>query len=106
MAELRGNLLIGGMTLKNLSGRLDEEAPAHGAHWGGELLIDPKQREFLEAGRPYRLELDDGRAGKVVITKFEGVAGQQQVHAIFEGLSSIEERQAASEWHEPVEAGR
>lgn len=106
MAELRGNLLIGGMTLKNLSGKLHEEAPAHGERWGGELLIDREQSRFLETERPYRLELEDGRAGKIVITRFESVSGEQNLHATFKGLAPFEGKSLGAVWDEPVEAGR
>lgn len=89
MADLRGNLLIGGMTLKNVSGRFKEE-PAQGENWGGELLIDQDQARFLETERPYRLELEDGRAGKIVITRFQSMPSQQNLQVTFKGLSSCE----------------
>ncbi|HVX62851.1 MAG TPA: hypothetical protein VHC19_19685 [Pirellulales bacterium] len=106
MAELRGNLLIGGMTLKNLLGNMSEEAPAQGEQWGGELFIDEDQRQFLETERPYRLELEDGRAGKIVITRFESVSGQPNLHAAFKGLSSFEGQRLSLAWDKPVHAGR
>lgn len=90
MSEFHGNLLIGGMTLKNLTGSLDEEPPAENAGWHGELSIEPQQGELIQSGRPYRLELDDGRAGKIVIRRVDRIAGKQSLQAIFDGLSAME----------------
>jgi hypothetical protein len=90
MSEFHGNLLIGGMTLKHLSGSLDEELPAENAGWHGELSIEPQQAELIQSGRPYRLELDDGRAGKIVIRRVDRVDGRQMLQAIFDGLSAME----------------
>ncbi|HUY90714.1 MAG TPA: hypothetical protein VMV10_18415 [Pirellulales bacterium] len=91
MSEFHGNLLIGGMTLKNLSGTLDEDTLAENARWHGEFSIDPQQSRLLESGRPYRLELEDGRAGKIVILRVDRVAGRQTMQAVFDGLTAIED---------------
>ena len=104
MSEFHGNLLIGGMTLKNLSGELDEHGPFPAAPWRGELIVDPRQSEFLQSGRPYRLELEDGRAGMIVITRIENVAGEANLHAEFDGLSALSSGPRARERHEPVPA--
>ena len=90
MSEFHGNLLIGGMTLKHLSGSLDEEPPAENAGWHGELSIEPQQAEMIQSGRPYRLELDDGRAGKIIIRRVDRIAGKQSLQAVFDGLNAME----------------
>lgn len=90
MSEFHGNLLIGGMTLKNLSGTLEEEAPVENAPWHGELSIDLQQSRLLESGRPYRLEFEDGRAGKIVILKVNRIDGRQTLQAVFNGLTAME----------------
>lgn len=91
MSEFHGNLLIGGMTLKNLSGTLDEDPLSENARWHGELSIEPQQFELIQPGRPYRLELEDGRAAKIVILQVDRVAGQQRLQAVFDGLAAIDE---------------
>ena len=106
MAELRGNLLIGGNDAQKPLGQHERGGAVQGEHWGGELFIDKDQRQFLETERPYRLELEDGRAGKIVITRFENVSGQQNLHAAFKGLSSFEDQRLSPAWDEPVHAGR
>lgn len=104
MSEFHGNLLIGGMTLKNLSGELDEHGPSPTAPWRGELIVDPRQNEFLQSGRPYRLELEDGRAGMIVITRIEGAADDANLHAEFDGLSALSGPRRPAERREPVAA--
>lgn len=104
MSEFHGNLLIGGMTLKNLSGTLDEDAPCENAGWHGELAIEPRQSELLQSGRPYRLELEDGRAGKIVIVRVDRIDGGKTLQAVFDGLTAMEDgrRQAT---REPMPSG-
>src|SRR6266487_2236742 len=92
MPDFRGNLLIGGMTLKNLVGTLDQENCCQNAKWCGELIIDLNSNEHLELNRPYRLELDDGRAGKIVIRRVDCVVGQRKLRVAFDGLSSLERK--------------
>ena len=75
MHEFHGDLLIGGARLKSLHGELEAELPtptAEKSHeWvlGGHLHLTPQEWESIGANRQYRLELDDGRAAQVVITR-------------------------------------
>lgn len=70
MHEFHGQLLIGGMALKDLEGQLDQEAPEQDSgDWtlAGKVNLANQTEEHLEVGRTYRLLLDDGRAGQVVV---------------------------------------
>ena len=72
MRDFDGNLLIGGMTLKHVHGQLEEDEKPKGSHdWllSGRLNIANPERKLLELERIYRLELDDGRAGQVVVLR-------------------------------------
>lgn len=72
MHEFHGHLLIGGMTLKDLDGELEEEAPQdESSDWrlAGRVNLQAQAQPHLEVGRTYRLQLDDGRAGQVVLRK-------------------------------------
>ncbi len=89
MVEIRGRLLIGGMVLRNLEGRLDHETLDPESEWAGYLLVDPPQHECLETGRPYRLELDDGRAGQIEISRLECVPGQRRLRVQISGRSPL-----------------
>ena len=106
MSEFHGNLLIGGLRLKNLSGTLDEVETGRGGGWRGELFIEPRLNEHLQPGRPYRLELDDGRSGTIAITRIGYVVGESQLQAAFDGLSPLAGAQVAAERSEPVHASR
>jgi hypothetical protein len=67
MAEIHGKLLIGGLALKDLDGILDDDTEDGSDGWRGRLMVDQSTGPLLEVGRDYRLELDDGRAGRVVV---------------------------------------
>lgn len=69
-----GNLLIGGMKLEHLHGELEQELPdSESTDWlfAGRVVLAPGDHEYLQLGRRYRLELADGRAGQVIISRLE-----------------------------------
>jgi hypothetical protein len=81
-----GNLLIGGMKLEHLHGELEEELPdVESSEWffAGRVILAPVDCECLQLGRRYRLELADGRAGQVVISRLEPT-DEQNVIAEFQ----------------------
>ena len=72
MHEFQGDLLIGGERLKHVHGELEEEVPQPDCkEWrlAGHLHLSPDQSQLLETDRPYRLQLDDGRAGQVIVSR-------------------------------------
>lgn len=72
MSEFHGDLLIGGARIKSLHGELEEEHPAaQSREWllEGQLHLRPEEWETIGPDRQYRLELDDGRAAQVTITR-------------------------------------
>jgi len=72
MHEVDGDLLIGGARLKHVHIELEEELPQPGsADWilVGHLHLSPEQTEHIQTDRPYRLQLDDGRAGQVIVCR-------------------------------------
>jgi hypothetical protein len=89
MAEIHGQLLIGGMRLKDLEGTLEQEpGPDSQAQWSGQLLLDVEQGNLLETARPYRLELSDGRSGQVIVARVEVLSGQR-VKVLYQGTSAL-----------------
>ena len=71
-----GDLLIGGMILPHVEGELESESHATNSHdWilSGRIEVSSKDIEFLELGRQYRLELEDGRASQVILSRLEPV---------------------------------
>ena len=89
MGEIRGQLLIGGMVLRNLEASLDPGAMDSEPGWTGSLLIDPPHHESLQLARPYRLELDDERAAQIEVSQFEFVPGQRRMRVLIRGRSPL-----------------
>ena len=99
MGAIRGRLLIGGMVLRDLEARLDQGARDSESGWTGSLLIDPPQQECLQLDRPYRLELDDERAGQIEVTRIECIPGQRRLRALIRGCSPLKWSPHAHEHH-------
>jgi len=95
MSEIHGRLLIGGMTLKDLYGAVTLNSECPTSAWCGHLLVDPAHIEYLETGRSYRLEMDDGRSGQIVVSRVECLVGQRRVQVLFEGISTLKEARPA-----------
>jgi hypothetical protein len=72
MHESHGDLLIGGQRIKHVHCELEEEQPlTDSKEWNlaGHLHLTSEQSKLLETDRPYRLQLEDGRAGQVVVSQ-------------------------------------
>ena len=99
MGEIRGRLLIGGMVLRDLEASLDQGALDSESGWMGSLLIDPPQQECLQLGRPYRLELDDERAGQIEVLRIECIPGQRRLRTLIRGCTPLKWSPYAHEYH-------
>ncbi len=69
-----GELLIGGMALRQLQGELDREEPARDSSaWllSGKLRLSSRHGGQLELERQYLLRIDDGREGLVELTSLQ-----------------------------------
>ncbi|MBC7852381.1 MAG: hypothetical protein IAF94_03010 [Pirellulaceae bacterium] len=74
MHESHGELLLGGSRLHNVHVELEQEEPLDGhADWmlSGRLCVTEQEAQELELERHYLLQLADGRAGPIVVTRFE-----------------------------------
>lgn len=90
MNEIHGQLLIGGLRLKDVCGTLEQEVNLDSCpRWSGQLLVDAEQGNLLETARPYRLELDDGRAGQVIVARVEMLPGQPRIKVLYQGTSPL-----------------
>ena len=72
MHESHGDLLIGGQRIKHIHCELEEEQPlTDSKEWilAGHLHLTIEQTQCLETDRPYRLQLEDGRAGQVIVSR-------------------------------------
>ena len=82
MHDFEGDLLIGGMKLSHLSGELEMESLddlSHDWYFAGRIKLLPEDRDFLQLGRLYRLELADGRCGQVMISRLEPIDNEHIV---------------------------
>jgi len=74
----RGELLIGGMALRQLQGELEQEDPlTDSSCWllSGKLRMSAQQGGQLELKRQYLLKVDDGREGLVELTSMSATDG-------------------------------
>lgn len=90
MEEIHGNLLVGGMTLKNLCGIIDNGV-ASGADnvWHGRISLNRTDKNCVQIGRRCRLELDDGRAGQVVVSRIDNSDEHLKLLIEFEGATPL-----------------
>jgi len=89
MHKFHGELLIGGMRLRDLEGELEDRGDSGTPSFAGRFTIDPAQRAWLALNRPYRLQLDDGRAGQVVLSKMDVPDGEMTMLVEFSGISKL-----------------
>jgi hypothetical protein len=74
MPEFNGDLFIGGMRLEHLHGELATDQPLDGTAdhlLAGTLEIHSTEQEQIELGRPYRLQIEDGPAGQVIVSRID-----------------------------------
>ena len=77
----RGELLIGGMALRQLHGELEREEPTRNSSaWllSGRLRFSAQHGGQLELERQYLLRIDDGREGLVELTSLTSTDGDLQ----------------------------
>jgi len=69
-----GELLIGGMALRHLHGKLEQEEPlTDSKSWrlAGKMTVAREHQHQLEVQRQYLLRVDDGREGIVELTRLQ-----------------------------------
>lgn len=93
MQRFRGSLLIGGMALKDLEGEIEGEPDEETGYWTGRFPLDRTEIHCLQLGRLYRLELDDGRAAQVVISRMEVPVGHVRLLVEFDGAGPLTQTQ-------------
>ena len=92
MESVHGNLLLGGMSLDDIDAVLESdmgEDLTASAHWCGHAAVDTSVAHCLETGRRYRLELDDGRTGMLVIREMHLGDSCNDLVLEFEGRSPL-----------------
>lgn len=69
MHGFHGDLLIGGMAIRDLDGEIEDTPQNQLARWSGRFRLDSSRQQALELGRPYLLMLDDGRTCQIEVTE-------------------------------------
>lgn len=87
LCNLRGNLCIGGMSLKNVDVFIDEKTLATPASWSGQIQFDRSQQHCLELERQYLLMLDEDCMGCVKLVSFLPGSDVSTVQAEFVACS-------------------
>jgi hypothetical protein len=87
--HVRGRILKGDeVILEGLDITLNLREP-HGRlkQWGGSLRLGPA--DHIEPGGPYRLELEDGRAGAITVVKVEYFSASKSWLVLFTVAGSL-----------------
>ncbi len=63
------------------------EPPGHLKRWSGGFRLDPT--DHIEPGGPYRLELEDGRAGDITVVKVEYSSASKSWLVLFTAAGSL-----------------
>lgn len=79
MQEFHGDLLIGGMRLKDVLGEVEDELPggAEECRLSGHLHLALEDSTQLEVNREYRIELENGRGAQVVLSRIAKAHGNE-----------------------------
>lgn len=88
MQQFHGDLLIGGMALRDVVGFIDKEVQGAADCWFGHFRLEPSRRELLELNRNYLLMLDDGRVAKIIVTQMRDEDTRQDVVVEFNGATT------------------
>jgi hypothetical protein len=91
-----GELLIGGMALRQLQGELDKEEPARDSSaWllSGKLRFSSRHGGQLELERQYLLRIDDGREGLVELTSLKSEDNDGELLADFRPKAATQSRE-------------
>ena len=70
LCKLRGDLCVGGMSLKHFDVFMDEDVIGTPANWSGQIQFDRAQQHSLELERQYLLILDQGGMAPVKLVSF------------------------------------
>ena len=87
MRRFHGDLLIGGLSIRDVEGRLDDVPFDGGHHQEGSFEVEVENQSRLEMGRPYLLVLDDGDSVKLVVKEIDNTSDPARLIVQFESTS-------------------
>ncbi len=88
MRRFHGDLLMGGVAIREIDGELEDRAT--GAHHprAGTFEMAAPQRSLMELGRPYLLMMDDGDAVELVVTDIGTTISPGRVRVQFQSTEN------------------
>lgn len=87
MRRFHGDLLIGGLSIRDVEGRLDDVPFDGDHHQEGSFEVEVENQSRLEMGRPYLLVLDDGDSVKLVVKEIDNTSDPARLIVQFESTS-------------------
>lgn len=87
MRKFHGDLLMGGLALRQIDGVIDEEDVEPDHHNEGHFEVDAEKLSILELGRPYLLMCDDGESMKLVVKELKEKSDYRRLVVQFESIS-------------------
>ena len=86
MVRFHGDLLMGGVALRNLEVMISLQETDNHKPWSGRFKVKNKSLELLEMGRQYLLLLDNGRSAHVVVTRWSDPEASDELQVEFEAV--------------------
>ena len=87
MRKFHGDLLLGGVAIREVDGIVDDVPDERGVHQEGKFEVEAQQESILELGRPYLLMLDNGGTIKVVVNEIDESSDPSRIVVQFESGS-------------------
>ena len=87
MRRFHGDLLMGGLALREIDGVIDDEVAEPKPHQEGHFEVDAETQSMLELNRPYLLRIDDGDSIKLVVKEMDETSDHRRLIVQFESVS-------------------
>lgn len=87
MRRFHGDLLMGGLAIREIDGVIDQEDVEPNHHNEGHFEVDAEKQSVLELGRPYLLMIDNGESMKLVVKELDETNDHCRLVVQFESIS-------------------
>ena len=87
MRRFHGDLLMGGLAIREIDGVIDQEDIEPNHHNEGHFEVDAEKQSVLELDRPYLLVIDSGESMKLVVKDLDETNDHRRLVVQFESIS-------------------
>jgi hypothetical protein len=87
MRRFHGDLLMGGVSIRDIDGVLDDMTLDGSCQQEGSFEVEAQTASSLEVGRPYLLLMDGGDSVKLVMKEIDLTSDPCRLHVQFECTS-------------------